>query len=203
MTKKQEAARKFIVDELNEGRLSPTHQEIADRFGYASTYAAACHIHALLREGALLAEEGKARALRVGRSVPGVSRPVIAEIPLFGSIPAGLGEDRNQEAEGCVAVDVKTIGFTPNARTFCLRVVGDSMIGKHICSGDTVVLDHGAEPRPGDVVAALIDGKSTLKTFMRKGGKTFLWAENPKFRDLVPSEELVIQGVVKSVIRKL
>lgn len=202
LTKKQEAIRKFITDELKAGRLSPTHREIAIHFGFASTYAAACHVRALLKKGVLLADEGKARALRVVTAFPGVPRPVTAEIPLYGSIPAGFGEDRKQEPDGFVSVDVATIGFKPTARTFCLRVIGDSMIGKHICDGDIVILEHGPEPRHGDIVAALIDRKNTLKTFVQKGGKRYLRAENPKYPDLIPSEELVIQGVYKGLIRK-
>jgi repressor LexA len=76
------------------------------------------------------------------------------------------------------------------------------MIGKHICDGDIVLLEHGAEPRNGDVVAAYIDRKSTLKTFMLRNRKPFLKAENPKYPDLIPSEELVIQGVFRALIRK-
>jgi repressor LexA len=83
-----------------------------------------------------------------------------------------------------------------------LRVNGDSMIGRHIVSGDIVVLEHGPEPRHGQVVAALIDGESTLKTFVRKGNKFYLKAENPKYPDLIPAEELMIQGVFKALIRK-
>ena len=78
---------------------------------------------------------------------------------------------------------------------------GDSMIGRHIVDGDYVVLEHGPEPRNGDIVAALIDGESTLKTYVLKGGKPYLKAENPKYPDLIPAQELVIQGVFKSLIR--
>jgi repressor LexA len=76
------------------------------------------------------------------------------------------------------------------------------MIGKHICDGDIVVLEQGPDPRHGQILAALIDAKSTLKTFILKNGKTFLKAENPKFPDLIPSEELMIQGVFRALIRK-
>jgi repressor LexA len=99
-------------------------------------------------------------------------------------------------------VDIETLGFKPTRNTFALRVSGDSMIGRHIVHGDVVVLEHGPEPRPGDIVAALVDGESTLKTFVRKNGRPFLKAENPKYPDLMPAEELMIQGVFKALIRK-
>ena len=194
------AVRDFIVSQLAAGRPCPSHREIASHFGFASSFAAGCHVRALLRKGALAAEPGKARSLRLVFNGP--PRSAVADIPLFGSIPAGFGQDREQEAEGCVSVDINTIGFKPNRNTFALRVTGDSMIGRHICDGDIVILEHGPEPRHGQIVAALLDRKSTLKTFLLKNNKPFLKAENPKYPDLIPSEELMIQGVFRALIRK-
>jgi repressor LexA len=202
LTKKQAAILQFFRNEENAGRPCPTHKEVADRFGYASTFAAACHVKALVKKGYLTASEGKARALQVASSFRGLPHPITAEIPLYGSIPAGFGDEKEQEPDGCIAVDISVLGFKPTTRTFCLRVVGDSMIGKHICDGDIVVLEHGPNPRNGEIVAALIDRKTTLKTFVKKGNKAFLRAENPKYPALVPSEELVIQGVFKALLRK-
>ena len=199
---KQEAIRNFIASELAAGRSCPTHREIAGHFGFASSYAAACHVKALVRKGVLIAEEGKARALRLADAFQPVLRVAVVEIPVFGSIPAGFSGDREQESGECVPVTVESIGFKPTRNTFALRVAGDSMIGKHICDGDIVVFEHGPEPRSGQIVAALIDRKNTLKTFLVKNGKPFLKAENPKFPDLIPSEELVIQGVMVALIRK-
>jgi repressor LexA len=202
LTKRQEAVLRFIGEERQAGRLSPTHQEIANHFGFASTYAAACHVRALLKKGVLLAEDRKARALRIAEPFPHLPRSITVKIPLYGSIPAGFGEDREQDAEGCVSVDIESIGYKPTRNSFALRVTGDSMIGRHILDGDVVILEHGAEPRNGQIVAALIDGASTLKTFVLKGRKLFLKAENPKYPDLVPAEELMIQGVFKALIRR-
>jgi repressor LexA len=52
------------------------------------------------------------------------------------------------------------------------------------------------------VVAALIDNESTLKTFLLNRGKPFLRAENPRYPDLIPAQELVIQGVMVGLVRK-
>ena len=153
------------------------------------------------QKGFLEASDGKARALKVISPLQRF-RQRTADIPIFGSIPAGVPQDRTQEAKGCVSIDIGTLNFKPTPRTFALEVRGDSMVGKHIVEGDLVILEHGANPKPGDVVAALIDGESTLKTFLLRGTKPFLKAENPKFPDLIPAHELVIQGVLKLVIRR-
>jgi len=126
----------------------------------------------------------------------------VVDIPRFGSIPAGFAGDRLQEAKGCVSIDIETIGIRPTPRTFALEVRGDSMIGRHILDGDLVILEHGMTPRTGDVVAALIDNESTLKTFVLNRGKPYLRAENPRYPDLIPASELVIQGVMVALVRK-
>jgi repressor LexA len=201
LTRAQQRVLDFIQSEVHAGRAIPTLREIADRFGFRSHRAAACHLEALKRKGFIESERGKSRSLRVTSPLAKL-RSRIVDIPLFGSIPAGLAQNREQEADGCISVDVESIGFKPTRNSFALRVTGDSMIGKHICDGDIVVLEHGPDPRPGQIVAALVDRKSTLKTFLVKNGRPFLKAENPKYPDLIPSEELMIQGVFRALIRK-
>lgn len=200
-TRAQQRVLDFIQAEVQAGRPIPTLREIAERFGFRSHRAAACHLEALKRKGLIESEPGKARSLRVISPLAKL-RSRILDIPLFGSIPAGFAREREQEAEGCVSVDIESIGFKPTRNTFALRVTGDSMIGRHILDGDVVVLEHGPEPRHGDIVAALIDGESTLKTFLRRNGKPYLKAENEKYPDLLPAQELMIQGVFKALIRR-
>ena len=79
----------------------------------------------------------------------------------------------------------------------------DTVLGldAHICEGDTVILEL-REPRNGDVVAALIDGETTLKRYIMDGGSPYLQAENEAYPDLIPARELIIQGVMVALLRK-
>ncbi len=197
LTDTQRRVLEFVRSKLQAGASAPTFREITAQFGWKSHRAAACHVEAIRRKGWLVSDPGKNRSLRLARPLAPT-----AEIPLFGTIPAGFGQERAQESDACIRVDVATLGFKPTQKTFALRVVGDSMLGVHICDGDIAVFEHGAEPRSGQIVAALIDGKSTLKTFVLKNRKPFLRAENPKYPNLIPSEELVIQGVLRTLIRQ-
>jgi len=202
LTRAQQQILDFVRDAIGAGRSAPTLREIAAKFGFRSHRAAACHLDAIKRKGFLESDPRRARSLRPVQDSKRERQLEVVQIPLFGTIPAGFGAETEQEAEGCVTVDIETIGFKPTLTTFALRVVGDSMLGRHICSGDIVILEHGPEPRHGQIVAALIDGKSTLKTYVLKNGKAFLKAEHARYPDLIPSEELVIQGVFKALIRK-
>ena len=78
------------------------------------------------------------------------------------------------------------------------------MINAGIYEGDIVIVQPDA-PKEGDVVAALIDGQTTLKRFVhnKADDQPYLKAENPSFPDLHPASELVIQGIARAVLRRL
>ena len=173
LTRKQQQILDFIQKRQRTDGATPTYQEIADQFGFRSLNSVTEHVRLLRQKGHLESEPGKARSLRITSPLAKL-RSRIVDIPLFGLIPAGLPQVREQDAEGCVSVDVESIGFKPTRNTFALRVAGDSMVGRHILDGDIVVLEHGPEPRNGQIVAALIDGESTLKTFVVKNGNARL-----------------------------
>jgi repressor LexA len=201
LTKRQSQVLDLVRSAERAGEPPPTLREIAAHFRFKSSRAAADHLDALKRKGFLASEPGKARSLRV-TSPLAKFRSRIVDIPIFGSIPAGRPQTREQDIVSCVSVDIQSIGIKTTRNTFALRVAGDSMIGRHICDGDLVVLEFGPEPRHGQIVAALIDGSSTLKTYLVRAGKSYLRAENPKYPDLIPAQELMIQGVMRALIRR-
>jgi len=201
LTTPQRAILDFVVSFTRAHRTAPTVREIGRKFGLRSTRTVSDHLDALKRKGALSAHPRRARSLRVVTPLDRFARDE-ARIPVYGSIPAGFPDERHQQAKGCVTIDVATLGMRPTARTFALEVRGDSMVGRHILDGDIVVFEPGVNPKEGDVVAALIDGESTLKTFVMNRGRPFLRAENPGYPNLVPAESLVIQGVMVALIRR-
>jgi repressor LexA len=201
LTKRQQEILEFIHESHDRHGAAPSLREIAAHFGFRSMTAAADHVRALRNKGTLGHHPHRARSLQVISPLHHLRKRVV-DIPIYGSIPAGFAEDRRQEAKGCISIDIESLGLKPTPRTFALEVRGDSMIGKHIVEGDLVVLEHGLTPQPGDVVAALIDNESTLKTFLLEKGKPCLRAENPRYPKLAPADELVIQGVMIALIRK-
>ncbi len=204
LTERQRRILQFIRGKQDSEGLAPTFREIAGYFRFNSPNAALAHVQALRRKGFLKSLPGRARSLQVvdPHGPKNRFRPRVVSVPIYGFIPAGEPADGAQEEEGCVLIDVDTLGIKPTARTFGLRVRGDSMLGKSIVDGDIAIIEHGVQPRAGDVVAALIDGQVTLKTFVLQRGKPYLRAENPRYPSLIPREELQIQGVMVALIRK-
>ena len=175
----------------------PSTRDIQAHFGFASQTAAMGHLRALEKKGVIRRLAGKARAVVFPQER---ARGAQVDVPVFGLIPAGFAADNPQLADRHIAVDVRALGLSVHAKPFALRVRGDSMTGAHICDGDLVILEQ-REPRQRDIVAALIDGESTLKRFVVERGKPCLRAENPRYPDLIPLSELTIQGVMVGLVR--
>ena len=143
---------------------------------------------------------GQQRAQTNGRKRP-ADLPKIIEFPaghrlspVLGNIAAGLPQEAMAETNQWVALPPKQAAET----TYVLKVQGDSMIDKGIYHGDLVRMTTKREPRNGDVVAALCDHETCLKTFVAKAGqRPLLRCENKNFPpEIVPADELVIQGVM-------
>lgn len=198
MTERQKEILEYLKYAQRTSGVMPSTREIQHYFGFASQTAAMSHLRALERKGVIQRRPGKARAVVFPEEL---DREEIVDIPVYGQIAAGMASEVDQEREGCISIDIASIGIPRSARTFALKVRGESMIDAHICSGDTVILEF-REPRNGDIVAALIDGETTLKRYIVKNGKPFLRAENEDFPDLVPARELIIQGVLVALLRK-
>jgi len=176
---------------------APTIRELQSRCGYKSPRAVSRHLDALEKAGFIRRKAGQARTVQL---TDAEGEPATVRIPFYGTIPAGFADYREQESDGCLSLDIDSLELPHNARMFALRVRGDSMIGVNICDGDTVIMEF-KEPVAGNIVAALIDGETTLKRYLLRRGRPYLKAENPAYADLIPAQELVIQGVLVALMR--
>jgi len=202
LTQRQREVLDYIEDTQRRLGVIPTTREIQEHFGFASQTAAVNHLRALERKKAIVRQPGKARAVAVASHL---GRNEIIDIPIQGSIPAGHAEPNsageNPELEGTVSVDAVSAGLKKHSKMFALKVRGDSMIGAQINDGDLVILEQRM-PKNGDIVAALIDGETTLKRYVSTQGRPFLRAENPRYPDIHPVSELTVQGVMVALVRR-
>ncbi len=200
LTERQKELLDFLKSDFRKTGIMPSTREIQAHFGFKSQTAAMGHLRALEKKGVIQRLPGKARAVIFPESL---EREEIVDIPLYGSIAAGYAQDAAENKEAVVSVDVRSLGLSHSRSDdrFALTVTGESMIDAHICDGDTVILEKRV-PRNGDIVAALIDGESTLKRYIEEGGRTYLKAENKAFPDLIPVTELAAQGVMVGLLRQ-
>lgn len=198
LTERQQEVLAFIGGALEETGVIPSTREIQEHFGFASQTAAVNHLKALEKKGVIQRYAGKARGVAL---VSNLRRETIIDVPIYGQIAAGMPAPVEQQDDGVLSVDAASVGISRGKRVFALRVRGDSMINAGINDGDLVILEM-KEPANGEVVAALIDGETSLKRFVKTNGDAYLKAENPHYPNLIPAEELVVQGVMVALIRK-
>jgi len=85
---------------------------------------------------------------------------------------------------------------------FMLKVKGDSMVEAAICDGDWVVVRQQPTAENGEIVAAMIEGEATVKTYRRQGREVWLIPHNPAY-DPIPGNDAVILGKVVAVLRRV
>ena len=103
----------------------------------------------------------------------------------------------------CQPIPLDKIRVPATARTFALEVKGDGLEGLHLRAGDIVVCEHGAVPRPGDLVAALVDDENVLGVLVSEGKRVSLRTGPDRKPVLLPADDLVFQGVVVAVVRRM
>jgi len=191
----QQRVLQFIVSQWEAGEALPSCREIMKRFGWSSPKAATDVIKALKRLKFLAWDSASSRRYRLTEQALG--------LPVLGEIPAGHAVDSLEVGGEYFTLSPTSFGIRDRANSFFLRVRGDSMIGRHIFDDDLVLVEKTARPKTGDIVAALIDNESTLKTLIMEADRPWLRSENPDSPDLIPAWELEIQGVACGVIRLL
>jgi repressor LexA len=205
LTPRQQEIYDHIVVFRCEHGCSPSIPELQRAFAIRSPNGVAGHLQALEAKGYIRrAERGSRQVEIVGEAPAPEWAARLHAVPIHGDIPAGPpAEYQSLQPDGSVACDESLLGFRPKEGCFLLRVRGDSMKDAAILDGDLVLIEPTPTPRAGQIVAALIDGESTLKRLVRVRGQWFLKAENAAYAELHPRTGLVIQGVVRSVVRRV
>lgn len=195
LTDIQQLVLKFILSRWDAGEALPSSREIINQFGWSSPKAATDVLDALKRKGLLASDSYSSRKYRLTELAIG--------LPILGEILAGFPVNSQETQEEYFTMNPASFGISDRSTAFFLRVKGDSMIGRKIFDGDLVLVEKSGQPCHQDIVVALIDNESTLKTLIYENGKVWLRSENPAYPDLIPFQELQIQGIARGVIRPL
>jgi repressor LexA len=190
----------------------PSIREIGDAVGLTSTSSVAHQLRTLERKGYLRRDPNRPRAVDVrgADDIAAAAAPLTdvagsdalpepTYVPVLGRIAAGGPILAEEAVEDVFPLPRELVG---EGTLFLLKVVGDSMVEAAICDGDWVVIRQQNVADNGDIVAAMLDGEATVKTFKRAGGQVWLMPHNPAF-DPIPGNDATVLGKVVTVIRKV
>ena len=212
LTARQRTILAVIRDSVQRRGYPPSIREICEQAGLASTSSVAHQLGVLEKKGYIRRDPKLPRAVNVRDGKPGKRgrartvtpsdaghTPTPAFVPVVGRIAAGgpiLAEER---VEDVFPLPRELVG---EGTLFLLKVVGDSMIDAAITDGDWVVVRQQPTADNGDIVAAMLDGEATVKTYRRKDGHVWLVPHNAVYQP-IPGDDALVLGRVVTVLRKI
>jgi repressor LexA len=205
LTTRQRRILEVIREAVATRGFPPSVREIGERVGLASSSSVQHQIRTLEAKGYLTKDPSRPRTLVVRDpdhddvTDTAEAHPTPAYVPVVGRIAAGGPILAEQAVEDVFPLPRTLVG---EGTLFLLRVVGDSMIDAAICDGDWVVVRQQPVAENGEIVAAMLDGEATVKTYRRKGGHVLLIPHNPEYSP-IDGDDAVILGKVTAVLRRV
>jgi repressor LexA len=223
LTARQAKVLVSIKDSIEQRGYPPSMREIGEKVGLTSSSSVAHQLRVLEEKGFLKRDPNRPRALEVflpevmaaRRSMGSVTghdpepsydetgigdaMPAATYVPMVGRIAAGGPILAEQTLDDVFPLPKQLVG---EGTLFMLEVSGDSMVDAAICSGDYVVVRQEQTAENGDIVAALIDGEATVKTFQRKDGHVWLLPQNASYEP-IDGTSATILGKVTAVLRRI
>ena len=197
LSEAQKELYEWIKDYMKGYQHSPSIRQMMEAMGLKSPAPIQSRLKHLQQKGFISWQEGKARTLQIVDDV-------MEGVPILGSVAAGgvieTFSDINENLDISDVFEKKDV--------FALTVNGDSMIEACIADGDMVLMEPITDPislKNGNIVSAMVPGLgTTLKYFVKKGGKIFLEAANPAYEPIeLNLDEVVFQGKLLAVWRKI
>ena len=225
LTARQQRILEHLRDFMERRGYPPSMREIGEAVGLTSSSSVAHQLKVLEEKGFVRRDPNRPRALEVflpevmaaRRAVSSADRlledgsaphdetgigdalPPATYVRMLGRIAAGGPILAEENLETVFPLPQELVG---GGELFMLEVKGESMIDAAICDGDYVVIKQAQTAENGEIVAALIDGEATVKTFQRKDGQVWLLPHNPAYEP-IDGTHATILGKVTAVLRKL
>ncbi len=203
LTLRQRKVLRYIRESIAKRGYPPSVREIGDAVGLKSPSSVAHQINALQRKGLLRKDPNRPRAVDIRPPEEMTDeyqkRPTPSYVPVVGRIAAGGPILAEQSIDDIFPLPRELVG---EGTHFLLRVAGESMIDAAIADGDWVLVRQQPVADNGDIVAAMIDGEATVKTYRRRDDHIWLLPHNTSFEPIL-GDDATILGKVVAVLRKL
>lgn len=205
LSARQRRILEFLREWVDQHGYPPSVREIGEAVGLVSPSSVAYQLKVLARKGYLRRDPNRPRAVDVRHpsalveEAASVERPSPAYVPMLGRIAAGGPILAQELVEDVYPLPRALVG---GGTLFLLQIKGDSMIDAAICDGDLVAVRQQPDAENGDLVAAMIEGEATVKTYRRRDGHLWLVPQNPAYEPIL-GDQATILGKVVAVLRRV
>ena len=197
ITDKQREILEYIKKEILNRGYPPTVRDICEAVNLKSTSSVHSHLETLEKNGYIRRDPTKPRAIEIVDDNFNLTRREFANVPLIGQVAAGQPLLAVENIESYFPIPTE---FMPNAESFMLKVKGESMINAGIFDGDNILVEKCDNVHNGDIVVALIDDSTTVKTFYKEDGHIRLQPENDTMDPIIVPDCKIV-GKVFGVFR--
>lgn len=198
ITDKQREILEYIKNEILNRGFPPAVREICEAVNLKSTSSVHAHLESLEKNGYIRRDPTKPRAIEIVDDNFNLVRREMVNVPVLGRVAAGEPLLAIENVESYFPIPAE---FMPNAQTFILNVVGESMINAGILDGDKVIVEQTVDAQNGDIVVALVDDSATVKRFYKEKDYYRLQPENDYMDPIIVHDQLQILGKVIGVYR--
>ena len=215
LTWRQQRILQAIADFAQRRGYAPSLREIGEAAELASTSSVSYQLSVLQRKGYLRRVPGRPRAIELRLPGQPTVRLEVEDLAGAADLPSDGTDYVPVTSYGQIAAGPKNLAdqvvgdtwelpkeLTGDGTLFRLRVRGDSMINAAITDGDVVVVRQQSQAENGEIVAAMIDGETTVKTLQRADGQVWLLPHNPAYKP-IPGKDATILGKVVTVLRRV
>lgn len=199
ISSKQREILEYIKQEILNKGYPPAVREICEAVHLKSTSSVHSHLETLEKNGYIRRDPTKPRAIEIIDDNFNLTRREVVNVPIIGQVAAGQPLLAVENIENYFPIPTE---FMPNAETFMLKVKGDSMINAGIFNGDKILVQKQSDAQNGDIVVALVDDSTTVKTFYKEDGHFRLQPENDTMDPIIVNECSIL-GKVFGIMRFL
>ena len=198
ISKKQQEILDYIKNEILNKGYPPAVRDICEAVKLKSTSSVHAHLETLEKNGYIRRDPTKPRAIEIVDDQFNLTRREVVNVPLVGTVAAGEPLLAVENIENYFPIPAEIL---PNQQIFLLHVKGDSMINAGILDGDLVVVAMQNDAKNGDMVVALIDDASTVKTYYKEADHIRLQPENDHMEPIRIYGDVPILGKVIGAMR--
>lgn len=196
---KQQEILEYIKETVLKKGYPPAVREICEAVHLKSTSSVHSHLETLEKNGYIRRDPTKPRTIEIIDDEFNLARRELVSVPIVGTVAAGQPILAAENIEDYFPIPASML---PNTEVFMLRVKGDSMVNAGIFNGDCVIVRSQNTADNGDMVVALLDDSSTVKTYYREDGHYRLQPENDTM-DPIIVDQVQVLGKVIGVFRLL
>ncbi len=190
----------YIKSFIESNGYPPTVREICAGKDIKSTSTVHYALANLENKNYIRRRSSKTRAIEIvdmtGDNI--LEKKKTVDIPIVGTVTAGIPILAVENISDTFPLPAD---FVRDRDLFILKVQGDSMINVGIYSGDYVIIEKRSTANNGDIVLALIEDESTIKTFYKEEARFRLQPENDTMKPIYV-QNVDILGLVIGLFRK-